>query len=88
METVQLFIGSDNDTGLLDTPCIENIVSKHHAGFTIWQAVGHWKGHQEATAVVLVSGDNDTIADTVRTLKSELRQDAIGVQHMSAMTFE
>jgi hypothetical protein len=82
-----LFVSSDNDTGELDVPHIESIVGKRHAGFTMWRASGHWKGNTEDTAVILVSDTPDSVAETIEALKSELHQDAIGVQPMPAMSY-
>lgn len=86
-ESYMLFVGSDNDTGELDMPGIEKIVGKRHAGFTTWRASGHWQGGAEDTAVILVSDSPDTVTETIEALKSELRQDAIGVQAMPAMSY-
>jgi hypothetical protein len=86
--TVELFIGSDNQTGLLDMGRIETIVSKRFDGFTIWTAMGHYRGSEENTAVVLVSGDPVSIAHTITDLRVELSQDSIGVIDLPVMTFE
>lgn len=84
-ETVLLFIGADNETGLLDLPRIEAVIAKHHDGFTTWTASGHWQGAQEDSAVIMVSGNS--VTDTVTDLKTELRQDAIGILTLPAMRF-
>ena len=86
-ETYMLFVGSDNDTGELDMPRIEKIMGKRHAGFTTWRASGHWQGGAEDTAVILVNDAPGAVAETIAALKSELRQDAIGVQAMPAMSY-
>lgn len=87
MNTVSLFIGADNQTGMLDMARIRELVSKNHSGFTAWQATGHWLGADEDTAVVVINDDMDKIRDTAYLLKTELRQDAIGLQVMPGMEF-
>jgi hypothetical protein len=86
-ETVMLLVGADNETGMLDMPRIESVVSKRHSGFTTWQTEGHWEGSAEDSAAILLSDDHDSIMATVADLKSELRQDAIGIEQMPATRF-
>lgn len=88
MNTVSLFVGADNQTGMLDMARIRELVSKNHPdGFTSWQATGHWMGTDEDTAVVVINDDMDKIKATAQLLKTELRQDAIGLQVMPRMEF-
>jgi hypothetical protein len=85
--TIMLFVGADNETGELDQPRIAKIVAKRHDGFTMTQARGYWRGMAEDSVMILISGPRDDIMETARTLKSELRQDAIGIQEMPALAF-
>jgi hypothetical protein len=87
MSTAMLYVGADNDTGLLDVPRIETIMGKRHDGFTVWEATGHWKGSQEPGAVILVSDDQEKISETVADLKSELHQESIGIQQLPEIQF-
>src|SRR5690349_19458468 len=84
---VMLLIGADNHTGLCDAARIRAIVSKRHQGFTSWPAVGSWRGMTEDTLCVLVCASQADISATCEDLKSELAQDAIGVQAMPEMSF-
>lgn len=86
-ETIALFIGADNETGVLDMWRIENIVGKRHRNFTVIPAAGYWQGGREDSVMVIISGDRPLIEGTARMLKSELRQDAIGMQVMPEMQF-
>lgn len=85
--TEALYIGADNATGLIDLPRIESIMSKTHEGFTVIPAEGYWHGTRESSAVVIVTDTRESIANTVATLKSELRQDAIGVEELPPINF-
>jgi hypothetical protein len=87
MVTSLLFIGADNQTGLCDAARIRAIVAKRHEGFTSWPAAGYWHGMPEDTLCVLLSASQADISATVADLKSELHQDAIGVQRMPEMSF-
>ena len=86
-ETVQLYVGADNDTHDLDLERIGKIMSSNHEGYTIWPAEGSWRGVSEPSAVILVNDDHDSIMATVAQLKSELRQDAIGYQRMPDVSY-
>lgn len=85
--TTALYIGADNQTGQIDLPRIESIMSKDHEGFTIIPANGYWHGMPESSVVVIVTDTAESIADTVATLKSELHQDAIGVEQLPPINF-
>jgi hypothetical protein len=86
-QTVALYVGADNQTGVLDLPRLENIVSKRHEGFTVISGKGYWMGKDEDTAMVIINDDRDAITETAHTLKTELMQDAIGMQVMPDMEF-
>lgn len=77
--TTTLYVGADNATGDLDIDRLAKIVSKRHDGFTIVPAIGYWLGKREPSAQVIISGDGLDIAATVKDIKSELAQDAVGI---------
>lgn len=85
--TVQIYIGSNNDTNKLETERIAAIVSSNHDGFTIYEALGYWLGKPEATAVVIVSDDKAKIEATISELKIALNQDAIAYQILPGLRF-
>jgi len=62
-------------------------VGKRHEGFTLQEAIGYWQGRAERSAIVTIDGEHKAIMVTVRELKKELGQDAIGLQPVAAMQF-
>lgn len=87
MQTVQLYIGSNNTTHKLEIEKIKQIMADNHEGFTIQRVTGYWLGKPEKTALVTVSDDRDKINTTVKQLKSELQQDAIALLQTNDMVF-
>lgn len=72
----RLYIGSNNNTGILELEKIENILNTVYNGYTIINAVGYWNGKKENTAVVEIV--NIDVKDyVIEQLKKELLQDSI-----------
>ena len=82
----RLYIGSNNETKELELDKIKEIVSRYYDGFTIILATGYWKGNEEKTAIVEVSTDKWNSA-IVTSLRNELKQEAIGIQHATELIF-
>lgn len=87
MKTIELFVGSNNDTKQLELTKIETILARNHEGFTISQAVGYWLGVKETTAVIVISDNLEKILTTIEQLKVELAQDAIAYHEVKALKF-
>lgn len=87
MKTYQLYIGANNDTKELELAKIEQIVGERHQGFTIYPATGYWMGTKEQSAVVVITDVQSKVNDTIRMLKSELKQDAVAWQALPVMHF-
>lgn len=89
MNTWALYIGADNDTGQINLERIKELVGKHHEGFTVIPGQGRWQGTDEPSAMVLITSDeyHPDAYETAALLKSELHQQAIGVQRLPAIQF-
>jgi hypothetical protein len=77
MATIELFVGADNTTGLVDRELLGKILDSSHDSWTMLDAVGSWRGQREESVCVLISGDYELIMATARQIKAELRQDAV-----------
>ena len=86
MNTYRLYVGQNNETGHLDTIQLVNCLSTRHKGFTIEEAQGYWEGKPEHSAIITIATEEDINA-TVEALKIELKQDAIGLQQVEAISF-
>lgn len=80
----RLYIGSDNETKKLDLPRIAYIAGRHTQGFTLMVGIGFWAGNMEDSAILEIDGveASEKVA-LVNELKSELRQDAIGILELN-----
>jgi hypothetical protein len=81
-----LYIGSNNETKLLELEKITAILDSYFEGYTLLQAKGVWKGEHETTAVVEVSTEKD-ILPVIEELKTELHQDAIAWRVAPVLNF-
>jgi len=77
MATVELFIGADNETGLVDRDLLCKILDSSHDSWTMVNALGSWQGQREESVSVIIADDYDLIMATARQIKAELRQDAV-----------
>lgn len=85
--TYELFIGSNNETGKLEYDKIIKITLRHFDGMTISKADGAWKGGREKTAIVIVNATDNQIKKFAKELKSELKQEAIGIRETNELKF-
>jgi hypothetical protein len=85
--TVNIYIGSNNDTKRLELAKIERILSNNHKGFTLQRVTGYWMGNKESSLQVLIDDEQQRISDTLDTLKIELKQDAIAWQEVTPLHF-
>lgn len=86
-KTLELFIGSNNQTGKVETAKLEAVLNQYHQGFTIQPATGYWMGTREDSVVVTISDDFDTIIATINQLKDVLEQDAIAYHEVTPLEF-
>ena len=75
MEYTKIYIGSNNDTKILELDKIQNILNIWIESYTIIQATGVWKGTKENTAIVEIYGTYNL--GIIELLKRELKQDTI-----------
>jgi len=88
MKTYQLFVGSNNATGKLETDRIIKTTSKAFQGFTLSRSVGYWQGKPEKSAIVTIAGARRSQVDALAAnLKKVLQQDAVMVMESGAARF-
>lgn len=84
----RLYIGADNETGLLDEHRIHEIVGANFPGYTAINARGMWQGKSERSLILEIETDRNTvISGLITLLKNELKQDAIGYQVLPSIKF-
>lgn len=84
-----LYIGSNNETKVLESDKANTIVSKYYDGFTTSQVTGYWKGSKEDTLkveIVSEKEEQDTIATLCEDIKRELQQEAVMVDILASNT--
>ena len=86
-KTIELFIGSNNQTHRVERDKLEQVLAKYHEGFTIQPAVGYWQGAREDSVTVIISDDFDAIINTIQRLKQVLKQDAIAYHEVARLEF-
>lgn len=63
---------------------IPEIVSQYFEGFTVFEAVGYWKGKREKTSVVeVITNERVKVYEMARTLKELNRQENVLVVPVS-----
>lgn len=60
MQTIELFVGSNNRTGAVDRERLESVLRERVEGFTIRAARGFWRAESEDSVSILT-----TVAGTV-----------------------
>jgi thiamine pyrophosphate-dependent acetolactate synthase large subunit-like protein len=84
----RLYIGSNNETGELESAKAISIIGTRFQGFTTSQADGYWQGKPEKSLVVEIESDSqEDIENTAKVLAIELKQQAIGVAKIGKMQF-
>ena len=86
-KTIELFIGSNNQTHRVERDKLEQVLAKYHEGFTLQPAVGYWQGAREDSVTVIISDDFDAIINTIQRLKQVLKQDAIAYHEVARLEF-
>lgn len=83
----QLFIGANNQTGLVEVDKIENLVSLYVDGFTIVPCHGYWNGNREDSVQLLLTLEPVQLDQLINKLKKELEQEAIAYSEAPALVF-
>lgn len=87
-KTFLCYIGSNNQTGELETEKIAEIVARFYDGATIQEnLIGIWKGEREKTASVLVVSSEEKLRKFIDVAKKELQQDAVAYQETNGLNF-
>lgn len=85
--TVEMFVGSDNATGHVDTATLYRVLDARHEGWTATPAVGSWRGVREESVRIVLADDPDKVGATLVELRDALRQDAVAYRHISDLLF-
>ena len=83
MKKINLYIGSNNKTKLLEKEKALTILTKYYEGMNISELVGVWKGEEEKSLLVMVvceKVDYTLLKNACRELNSKLDQQAIMVE--------
>jgi hypothetical protein len=87
MGTYNVYVGSDNTTGELDIQRITGVLLQMHDGWTIHRATGSWRGTVESSVIVTIQDETDKVIETVKLLKRELSQEAVGYQPVADIQY-
>ena len=87
MYTVEMFIGENNKTHVLELETLKEVLNSRHEGYTVSVVTGAWHGVEETTARVLVSDSRSKIAGTINKLKKVLQQEAIAWHEVTPLQF-
>ena len=85
--TLELFIGSNNTTHVVEVDKLKQILNKYHKGWTIQNALGSWLGTEEDSVVVTISDGMSKIMQTINEIKVELEQDAVAYREVTPLEF-
>jgi hypothetical protein len=80
MKRLTLYIGADNDTGLIDRETIRRWADDHFPeGYTLIDGKGYWRGNQETTCILTNISKEfpEIVKEWVALLRSFLNQQSI-----------
>jgi len=80
MKKAYIYIGSNNETHLLEADKAIEKISEYFDGFSTYEIIGFWKGNKEKTLKVEIAIDeeqNSKIVKLCKELKIILKQEAI-----------
>ena len=80
MKKAYIYIGSNNETHLLEAEKAIEKISEYFDGFSTYEIIGFWKGNKEKTLKVEIAIDeeqNSKIVKLCKELKIILKQEAI-----------
>lgn len=87
VSTIELFIGSNNQTKRVERDILEHILNANHEGYTLYNCKGMWLGQSEDSVGVIISDSKNSIMQTIKELKYKLRQDAIAFHEVTPLEF-
>ena len=79
MEKYKLYVGSNNETKILELELIKGVLNTFFEGYSLSIISGVWKGLSEQTAIIEILSENidDKIKIVASQLKELLHQEAI-----------
>lgn len=83
-----LYIGANNETGIVEKDKAISIISKSFEGLTVTSSQGYWQGKPENSIVVSIeTEDSESVLSVAKQLTIELQQQAVGVAKIGKMEF-
>ena len=83
-----LYIGANNETGIVEKEKAIALISKTFQGLTVQNSQGYWQSKPENSIVVSIETDDETsILQVAKQLTVELQQQAVGVAKIGKMEF-
>lgn len=89
MKKINFYIGSNNQTHVVETEKALAVLSTTYEGMSISELVGYWKGEKEATllvSVVVETVNYTQIKQVCKELNTKLDQQAIMVEVLDSNT--
>ena len=89
MKKINYYIGSNNQSHVLELDKALVILSKVYEGMSISELVGYWKGQSEKTALISIvceTVDYTQVKEVCKDLNTVLNQDAIMVEVLDSNT--
>jgi hypothetical protein len=79
---VVLYIGADNQTGIVNTEKLELVLDSEFDGYTIVESIGHWQGTKENSVIVTIFTDwnREKVDSLVKELRGAMNQYSILVE--------
>jgi hypothetical protein len=89
MKKINYYIGSNNQTHILETEKALTIFAEYYEGMTTSELVGYWKGSREKTLLVSIvceTVDYPLIKTISKRINNELQQEATMVEVLDSNT--
>ena len=89
MKKINYYIGSNNETHVVEIDKALSILSKHYEGMSISELIGYWQGSQEKTmlaSIVCDTVDYTEVKQVCKELNTTLDQQAIMVEVLDSNT--
>jgi hypothetical protein len=87
LTTVEILVGADNATGLVDREALAAILDARHQGWTIRDGVGSWNGKREESVSILLADRPKRIRRTIVALRDGLNQEAVAWHPVAPLRF-
>lgn len=83
-----LYVGANNKTHQIELDKLKTICNTFFEGYTLIPSQGYWQGKEEPSIIVQIETDNkNKVYMLAKTLKSSLKQQAIGLQKQAKLSF-